>query len=61
MSGRPWGAGRLSPELEARFIEGVEYCGRFFMGHAEAQQALYRLTAILDFDGGLGGDHLAAV
>ena len=48
MSGPSWGAGRLSPELEARFIEGVEYCGRFFMGQAEAHKALYRLTAILE-------------
>lgn len=47
---RPWGAGRLSAEAEARFIEGVAYCGRFFMGHAEAQTALYRLTAILEAD-----------
>src|SRR5262245_9913816 len=45
---RAWGAGRLPAEAEARFIEGVEYCGRFFMGQAEAQQALYRLTAILE-------------
>src|SRR5437016_3295027 len=48
---RSWGAGRLSAEDEARFIEGVEYCGRFFMGQAEAQQALYRLAAILEADG----------
>src|SRR6185503_7519155 len=46
-----WGAGRLSPDAEARFIEGVEYCGRFFMGMAEAQKALYRLTAILEAEG----------
>ncbi|MEW6363335.1 MAG: hypothetical protein AB1714_01710 [Acidobacteriota bacterium] len=43
-----WGVGTLSPEAEARFIEGVEYCGRFFMGMAEAQKALYRLTEILE-------------
>src|SRR5438552_750595 len=48
---RAWGAGRLSPEAEARFIENVDYCGRFFMGQAEAQQALYRLTAILEAEG----------
>jgi hypothetical protein len=35
---RDWGAGRLSPEAEARFAEGVEYCGRFFVGMAEAQK-----------------------
>ncbi len=46
-----WGAGRLSPEAEARFIDGVEYCGRFFVGMAEAQRALYRLTAILEAEG----------
>lgn len=45
-----WGAGRLSAEAEARFIEGVSYCGKFFMGHAEAQKALYKLTAILEAD-----------
>jgi hypothetical protein len=48
---RDWGAGRLSPEAEARFIEGVAYCGRFFVGMAEAQKALYRLTAILEAEG----------
>src|SRR5262245_20673328 len=46
-----WGAGRLSPDAEARFAEGVEYCGRFFVGMAEAQRALYRLTAILEDEG----------
>ncbi len=46
-----WGAGRLAPEAEARFIEGVEYCGRFFVGMAEAQKALYRLTGILEAEG----------
>lgn len=48
---KPWGAGRLSPAAEARFIENVDYCGRFFMGEADAQRALYRLTAILESDG----------
>lgn len=46
-----WGAGRLSAEAEARFVAGVEYCGRFFMGMADAQKALYRLTAILEEEG----------
>lgn len=46
-----WGAGRLSAAREARFIEGVEYCGRFFVGMAEAQKALYRLTDILETEG----------
>lgn len=45
---RSWGAGRLSPEAEARFAEGVDYCGRFFMGMADAHKALYKLTAILE-------------
>jgi hypothetical protein len=43
-----WGAGRLPVEAEARFVAGVAYCGRFFMGQAEAQVALYKLTAILE-------------
>lgn len=43
-----WGAGKLSVEAESRFVEGVEYCGRFFMGIAEAQKALYKLTEILE-------------
>lgn len=46
-----WGAGRLSPEAEARFAAGAAYCGKFFMGEADAQQALHRLTAILEADG----------
>ena len=32
-------------------MEGVDYCGRFFMGQAEAQRALYKLTAILEAEG----------
>jgi hypothetical protein len=46
-----WGAGALSPEAEARFVSGVEYCGRFFMGESEAHKALYKLTALLDAEG----------
>lgn len=38
-------------EAEARFVEGVDYCGRFFMGQAEAQLALYRLASILEAEG----------
>jgi hypothetical protein len=41
----------LSLADESRFIEGVDYCGRFFMGQAEAQQALYKLTALLEAEG----------
>ena len=29
-------------------MEGAAYCGQFFMGEADAQRALYRLTAILE-------------
>ncbi len=47
----PWGGGELSAEAEARFVEGVDYCGRFFMGQAEAQLALCRLAAILEAEG----------
>ena len=47
----PWGAGRLAADAEARFVEGAAYCGRFFMGQAEAQLALYKLAAILEADG----------
>lgn len=43
-----WGAAQLPAEDEARFRDGVDYCGRFFVGQAEAQLALYRLTAILE-------------
>ena len=47
------GSGPVSPagEREARFVEGVEYCGRFFVGESEAHHALYKLTALLDADG----------
>jgi hypothetical protein len=45
-----WGGGTLAPEAEARFIAGVEYCGSFFMNQADAQKALYKLTAILEED-----------
>ena len=48
---RSWGVGKLPAADEARFVEGVEYCGRFFMGEAEAQKALYKLTAILEAEG----------
>jgi hypothetical protein len=41
----------VTAEAEARFVEGVAYCERFFMGQAEAQQALYKLTAILESEG----------
>jgi hypothetical protein len=47
----PWGAGSLTAAAEARFVEGVAYCGRFFMGEAAAQLALYRLADILEAEG----------
>jgi hypothetical protein len=46
-----WGAGPLPPQAEARFAQGVDYCGRFFRGYAEAHLALYKLTAILEAEG----------
>jgi hypothetical protein len=46
-----WGAGTLGAELQARFLEGLAYCERFFMGQAEAQKALFKLTAILESEG----------
>jgi hypothetical protein len=46
-----WGAGRLSAGSQARFEQGLDYCGRFFMGEADAQLALYKLTAILEREG----------
>jgi hypothetical protein len=46
-----WGADWLAPESERRFIEGIEYCGRFFAGESEAHKALYKLTALLDAEG----------
>ena len=48
---RPWGAGRLPAEAEARFAQGTAYCARFFMGNAEVQLALNKLTAILEAEG----------
>jgi len=38
----------VTPEAEARFLAGVAYCEGFFMGQAEAQKALFKLTAILE-------------
>jgi hypothetical protein len=46
-----WGAGPLAAEDEERFERGVDYCGRFLVGQAEAQLALYKLTAILEAEG----------
>jgi hypothetical protein len=50
-TGATWGAGHLAPHDEARFIAGVEYCGRFFMDQADAQKALYKLAGILEAEG----------
>lgn len=46
-----WGAGRLPAGAEARFLEGVAYCERFFMGEAEVHKAMTRLVGLLDADG----------
>jgi hypothetical protein len=46
-----WGAGRLPADVEARFVEGVAYCTRFFMGEAASQAALERLVRILEAEG----------
>jgi hypothetical protein len=43
-----WGAGTLPAAAQARFLEGVAYCERFFMGQSEVQKALFKLVAILD-------------
>jgi hypothetical protein len=43
-----WGVGRATPEAETRLLAGVAYCERIFMGQAEAQKALFKLTAILE-------------
>ena len=48
LPGHDWGAGRLSVDAQARFERGLDYCGRFFVGQAEAQLALYKLTGILE-------------
>lgn len=41
----------LADDHEARFWAGVEEAGRFFMGRSDAQQALARLTAVLEDTG----------
>jgi hypothetical protein len=39
---------RLDPGAESRFWSGVEYASRFFMGEGEVQQALLKLTRLLE-------------
>jgi hypothetical protein len=46
-----WGAGSLTAARQARFLDGVAYCERFFMGQAEVQKSLFKLTAILESEG----------
>jgi hypothetical protein len=41
----------MTPEAEARFVAGLDYCARFFMGQADAQRALCKLTALLESEG----------
>jgi len=47
----PWGAGAVPADVERRFLAGLSYCARFFMGESDAQAALFRLTAILEAEG----------
>jgi hypothetical protein len=49
--GRPWGAGAIAPEVGRRFLDGVAHWARFFVGEAEAQTALFKLTGILESEG----------
>jgi hypothetical protein len=43
-----WGAARLDPELQERFLDGVAFCGRFLMGEGEVQRALFKLVGLLE-------------
>ncbi len=46
---RAWSnAPRLAPEREALVFDGAEHATRFFMGEADVQQALERLTRALE-------------
>ena len=42
------GASHLSDTAEARFWQGVQTAGRFFMGEADVQKALEKLVQLLD-------------
>jgi hypothetical protein len=44
-------AGQLSDAAEARFWQGVQDAGRFFMGAADVQKALEKLVRLLDAHG----------
>jgi hypothetical protein len=44
-------ASHLSDAAEARFWQGVEAAGRFFMGEADVQKALEHLARVLDGQG----------
>jgi hypothetical protein len=44
-------APRLSREHEARFFAGAEEATRFFMGEADVQRALEKITHLLEEDG----------
>jgi hypothetical protein len=51
-SARGWAtAPRLAPEREARVLEGAAYATRFFMGEADVQRALEKLTGHLEDQG----------
>jgi hypothetical protein len=41
----------LPEEALTRFVEGVAYCGRFFLGESEAHKALWKLVEILEREG----------
>ena len=42
---------RQVADAEARFVEGVAFCERFFMGQSEVHQALRKIVGILDAEG----------
>lgn len=43
-----WGTGRLPLPAQERFLDGLAWCERFFMGEGEVQKALFKLVDILD-------------
>ena len=49
--GVAWGAAWRSAEDSERISRSVDYCWRFFVGEAEAQQAVRKLVSILESEG----------
>ena len=43
-----WGTGWLPLPAQERFLDGLAWCERFFMGEGEVQKALFKLVDILD-------------